>query len=345
MTEYHYSNGAPATTLSAYVSPSDDSLVLASMSGLPAAYPYTLVLDYQEATQEVVSVTGAISGALSVTRGEDGTSAQEHNAGAVVVHAVVARDLAGPQAHMAADAAGVHGVSGSLVGTSGDQTLTGKTLVGCPSVETSQFTAHGAIIDDQVTIGTDSTADLVRLHLVHGASDASNFMQAFVDSDEQFLVAADGTVQANDYKILGARSLPRGLVFARRKTTDLILGVHDTEADLYTKTLTLDGGRVFRVRVTLNFNPVSSDFGVEAWLWDGAYRANDTGVVLLGAAGAMARGAIEHIFTTTGVESHTFKLTIRADSGKTFDIKASAISPFLFEVEDLGPASSLDVTP
>lgn len=123
----YYSSVAVATALSAQANAGDTVISVNATTGFPGSTPYTLVLEDGTSNQEVVTVTGVSGLNLTVTRGVDGTTALTHSAGAAVIHGVSARDYTEPQQHIAASSA-VHGLTGSVVGTTDTQTLANKTL-------------------------------------------------------------------------------------------------------------------------------------------------------------------------------------------------------------------------
>jgi hypothetical protein len=124
-----YRSTVEAKTLSAGINNSVTSMTLNSVTTLPSSYPYTLVIDPDLASEEIVTVTASSGGnVLTITRGQDGTSAQSHNAAAVVKHMITARDLQEPHDHI--DATAAHGATGAIVGTTNTQTLTNKTITG-----------------------------------------------------------------------------------------------------------------------------------------------------------------------------------------------------------------------
>lgn len=164
---YQYSNLAGATTLAADITSGATSLTLASASGLPGTYPFTLILDPDTVAIEVVTVTGpAVAGAYPVLRGEDGTVAQAHTAGAKVIHGLVSRDLKGPQDHIAATS-NVHGVTGSVVGTSDVQTLTGKTINGASNTLTVRDADIAGLAASKLTGNFPNVAIVPTIH-THG---------------------------------------------------------------------------------------------------------------------------------------------------------------------------------
>lgn len=123
----YYSSVSQSTTLAGNISAGATTISVASPTGYPGTFPFTAAIGYATATEELVDVTAASGGTWTVTRGVDGTSAQSHSLGEAVQHVTSARDFADYQNHQAASAA-VHGVTGSVVGTTDSQTLTNKTL-------------------------------------------------------------------------------------------------------------------------------------------------------------------------------------------------------------------------
>jgi hypothetical protein len=136
-------------------------MTLNSVTTLPSTYPYTLVIDPDTATEEIVTVTANAGGTtLTIVRGQDGTSAQTHTVAAVVKHMITARDLQEPQDHIEATAA--HGATGAVVGTTNTQALTNKTLT-APTITspTISGTITGAVITSaNIVDGTIVNADI-----------------------------------------------------------------------------------------------------------------------------------------------------------------------------------------
>jgi hypothetical protein len=145
----YYSSIAVETALSGSIpaqaqGAANTAFIVASVSGFPGSYPYTLIVDPDTSKEEVVTVYAGSGTTLSVYRGEDNTQGVAHSAGAVVRHGVSGRDFRESENHIAArgydidqtildaaDQTHVHGIQtgdGVVVGTLKVQTLTRKTL-------------------------------------------------------------------------------------------------------------------------------------------------------------------------------------------------------------------------
>lgn len=125
----YYANAAPQQTLANSITNSATTLQVAgSFAGWPTQFPYFAVLDYGTASMEIVQVTGVVGTTATVVRGQDGTASISHPAGATLDQGVIRQDFDEANAHTTAQN-GVHGVSGSVVGTTDSQTLSNKTLI------------------------------------------------------------------------------------------------------------------------------------------------------------------------------------------------------------------------
>ena len=134
MTTRKYSSRSQQTTLSSALNSSATTMSVVSGSALmggktlTGTQTYTVVIDPDTALEEIVDVTVYSSGnTLTITRGIDGSTGQSHSAGAVVRHMAIGRDYQESNDHIEASA-GVHGLTGTVVGTTDTQTLTNKTL-------------------------------------------------------------------------------------------------------------------------------------------------------------------------------------------------------------------------
>lgn len=173
MPSRQYRSTVEAKTLSTGITSGASSIIVNSVTTLPNSYPYTLVLDPDTNKEEIVTVTSLIGGnVLAVTRGQDGTSAQAHDASAVIKHMVTARDLQEPQDHIYANS-NVHGVTSSVVGLSDAQTLTNKTLAS-PTLNTPKINENVALTatSTELNILDGATLTTTELNYVDGVTSA-----------------------------------------------------------------------------------------------------------------------------------------------------------------------------
>lgn len=132
----NYSSVARLMALTGAVNNTSGSIVVDVVSGLPTT-PFTICIDPGRAAEEICTVTSVVGSTMTILRGQDGSGAQPHDAGAQVRHMATARDFREPAEHIPATS-GVHGVAGSLVGTLDSQVLDNKTF-------TAQITDHVAV--------------------------------------------------------------------------------------------------------------------------------------------------------------------------------------------------------
>ncbi|ANH49272.1 tail fiber protein [Freshwater phage uvFW-CGR-AMD-COM-C403] len=191
----YYSSTAAKTTLSVAIDSASTSLQIATASGLPSQYPFTLILEKDTANEEIVNVTALVGTAYTIARGQDGTTAKAHNIGAIIEHGVSARDFTESRAHEVASTA--HNVTGDVVGTGGAQTLTSKTLTS-PAINGGTITTathaggtlSGAFTSTAtITGGTITGATITGLSSA-GMVDSSATPKNYVDSILGSAVAA-----------------------------------------------------------------------------------------------------------------------------------------------------------
>ena len=162
MARRYYSSTAARTTLSAGIDASQTTVGVVAVSGWPASFPYTLIIDQDTVNEEIVEVTARSGTTLTVTRAVDGTTGKAHDAGAAVNHGVSARDFDEPNSFIN----GTGFIAPSIVTAKGD-------LIAA--------TGNGAV--DNVAVGTNgfvltadsSTSTGVTWAAAAGGGDFSSF--------------------------------------------------------------------------------------------------------------------------------------------------------------------------
>jgi hypothetical protein len=157
-----------AVTSGATVLPVVAATTLLGGATVSVGQTFTIVIDPDTALEEIVDVYSAsgnpVSGNnLTVVRAIDGSSAQDHSAGAVVRHMIIGRDLRESNTHIESSI-GVHGLNStsSVVGTLDTQTLSAKTL--------TTPTINGATITGSVTSTATITGGIITGAAVTGLS-------------------------------------------------------------------------------------------------------------------------------------------------------------------------------
>ena len=188
MTTRQYSSRSQQSTLTGTITSGATSMTVVSGTTLlggvtiPAGRTFTLVIDPDTALEEIVDATAVATNTFTITRAIDGSSAQEHSAGAVVRHMAIGRDYRDANLHAEAsayynDGAGVghtmHGIGsgeGDVVGTLKTQTLTNKTLTS-PIISNPTFTGTPQADASIVFEGTTADAFETTLTVVDPTQD------------------------------------------------------------------------------------------------------------------------------------------------------------------------------
>lgn len=127
MARREYKGAATPTTITSNITNSATSLTLTDATGWPTG-SFSFVIDPGLAGEEKILATSRVGTTVNITtRGYDNTTAAAHSAGAITYPVPTAIDSDEANAHVNSSS-GVHGLTGSVVGTTDTQTLTNKDL-------------------------------------------------------------------------------------------------------------------------------------------------------------------------------------------------------------------------
>lgn len=294
----NFSSTAAATTLSAGVTSGATSIAVASTVGFPAA-PFILAVDAGAAAQELVLVTTVAGTTLTVTRGYDSTVAAAHIAGAVVQHSHAGLDFREANTHVNA-AVGVHGLAGSVVGSTDAQSLTNKTLaLGSNTVSGTRAQFNAALTDDDF-------ATLAGVEVLTGKTLTAP--------------TVNGVVAGTTFGAWTSYGTPTTIVTA--STTNPTLGTASSAVAYYNQV-----GKLirFRIEVICGTAGTAAGSGTYQFLLPVAPRAGTlapvgAGVVQEGAGGAVT---VSSLLWSAGVVGHFYLHSFTAASGGLGNVAAN----------------------
>ena len=172
MTTRKYSSLSQQTTLTSAVTsgatvfPVVSATTLLGGITLAANEVFTVVIDPDTSLEEIIDITSGSGNPVSannltVVRGVDGSSAQQHSAGATIRHMIIGRDLREPNVHASTGLA-VHGLgaTSSVVGTQDTQTLYNKTIVS-PILTGTTENDSGMVFQGTTVDGYTTTLNVV----------------------------------------------------------------------------------------------------------------------------------------------------------------------------------------
>lgn len=227
----YFANGS-ATTLVSSITNSDVSLSVVSVAQFPTQFPYTLILDPDTSSEEVVEVTAAVGTTLTVTRGVDTTTAFSHSAGAAIHHGISARDIRESNTHVNATE-NIHGGTGNPVDTGSTQTITG----------TKTFT----------TLKTSAGGDVVALAGAQTITGAKAFTGANTHSGTETFTG--------DVSLPATVNVPRGIVSKAESTADSVLSAGaNSRVAVLGAGFALKAGRRYRIKAKVEAVPTSAGF-------------------------------------------------------------------------------------
>lgn len=198
-----YSSRSQQTTLAGALTASATSATVVSGSALlggvtiSAGQTFTVVIDPDTAIEEIVDVTAVSTNSLTIVRGVDGSSGQEHSAGAVVRHMAIGRDYREANTHIE-NTTSAHGLTiANVVQTTDTGTVSSGMIatgaVGTLKIDDTAVTAAklapNSVTTTKIADANVTTAKIADLNVTTGKIADSAITSAKI---------ADGTIVAGD---------------------------------------------------------------------------------------------------------------------------------------------------
>lgn len=261
--------------------------------GWPAV-PFFAAINRGAADEEVVKVTAVAGSTVTFTRGSSlgaeayGSTTQTHSINAVIEHVMAAGDLDEANDHIN-DSTDVHGVSGTLVGTAGAQTLTGPKTLTAPVLTAPVIADFTSAAHDH---GDADDGGTIAHSVLTGLTAGDPHTQYVLDSEK---AAASGVATLDAAGRILEAQLGVGLITAAAQGASVNVN-GSTATVVETGDFALVAGRAYEVTVHVQeFDPDSTDlvlgtFAMEASLdsggaW-GSFESSNIGAFYMGNAGS-----------------------------------------------------------
>ena len=215
-----YSSVSTETTLASGISNSATTMTVATGTGsallggvtLGASNvdQFTVAIDPDTASEEIVFITGVTSDTLTITRGQAGTSAITHSGGAAVKHVLTSDDLNYFESTVSAatTATGTATLTNKTI-TLGNNTITGSTAQFNTALTDGDFaTLAGTETLTNKTL-TSPTANDPKLNLTVNAQTGTTYTFVLADNGK-FVTADNGSAQTYSIPTNASVAFPVG---------------------------------------------------------------------------------------------------------------------------------------
>jgi len=129
MVQHYYTDTASVATLAAGISSGALTCTLDTFTGWPTSFPQDAIIARDTPSMERVEITGVAGSVATIVRGQSSTLATSHSLGDTFELVASERHFNAAEQHVNATT-GAHGVTGSPVGTEGEQLVRDKTFQG-----------------------------------------------------------------------------------------------------------------------------------------------------------------------------------------------------------------------